>query len=354
MDIKGTLINWLKCQQNRNPNLFPGGGSINYFNRFGIISEYLNNEVHPHVNAGAMIHDDGYLTDHGPDHVAKVIKRATELAKLSKSKEHYLTPYEVYILLTAIHFHDVGNIFGREGHNISAGDVMTKIASFFADETTEKRYIYQIAKAHGGKINGSTDTIGLLLPSDKILNKTVRMQHLAAILRLADELSDDRSRAARFMLASGELPPKSEIYHVYANSLHTSQVDVDAQEIKMMFEINFEIAQKEFQKDGNQFFLLDYIFERTMKTFTENVYCGRFLKPYIWVNCINIEIVICTDDYNEVINTIKYRLEESGYPKFSPSEIYNICPDLNNWEGNGKIDGSLLANLIRNDTLHYR
>jgi len=348
MDIKsGTLVDWLQDQQEKNPQSFPGGGKVNYFNRFSIIEEYLNNKVHPYVNAGAMLYEDGYLTDHGPDHVVKVIERATELAKLSKSEECDLTSYEVYMLLTAIHFHDVGNIFGREGHNISAEKVMTKLASYFADETTEKRYIKKIAEAHGGKINGSKDTIGLLPPTDDVLNQTVRMQHMAAILRLADELSDDRTRAARFMLDSEQLPQESEVYHYYANSLHTAFVDVDSKEIRMKFEMSLDNARKKFNKGKDRTYLLDYIFERTMKTFQESVYCGRFLRPYLWINNVNIEIEICSNNFNLVHKTIKYRLEESGYPEFCWKEIYKICPDLKDWHENGKLNGILLARLIR-------
>lgn len=353
MDIKsGTLVDWLRDQQEKNPQSFPGSGKVNYFNRFSIIEEYLNNEVHPYVNAGAMLHKDGYLTDHGPDHVVKVIERATELSKIAKSEECDLTSYEVYILLTAIHFHDVGNIFGRKGHNVSAEKVMTKLASYFADETTEKRYIKKIAEAHGGKINGSKDTIGLLPPSDDVLNQTVRMQYMAAILRLADELSDDRSRAARFMVDSGQLPSESEVYHHYANSLHTALVDVAGKEIKMKFEMNLDIAQKKLNKEKCQVYLLDYIFERTMKTFQESVYCGRFLRPYIWINNINIEIEICSKNFNDVLKTIKYRLKESGYPELPYKEIYKMCPDLNDWHGNGKLDGFLLSSLIRKKTIN--
>lgn len=348
MDIKrGTLVDWLQDQQEKNPQSFPGGGKVNYFNRFSIIEEYLNNEVHPYVNAGAMLHEDGYLTDHGPDHVVKVIERATELAKLSKSEECDLTSYEVYMLLTAIHFHDVGNIFGRKGHNVSAEKVMTKLASYFADETTEKRYIKKIAEAHGGKINSSKDTIGLLPLTDDVLNQTVRMQHMAAILRLADELSDDRSRAARFMVDSGQLPSESEVYHRYANSLHTVLVDVDGKEIKMKFEMSLDIAQKKLKKEKCRVYLLDYIFERTMKTFQESVYCGRFLRPYIWINNVNIKIEICSNDFHDVLKTIKYRLKESGYPELPYKEIYKMCPDLNDWHGNGKLNGVLLSRLIR-------
>lgn len=350
MDIKnGTLVDWLQDQQKENPESFPMGGKVNYFSRFSIIDEYLNNEVHPHVNAGAMLHEDGYLTDHGPNHVAKVIKHATELVRF---KESELTPYEVYMLLTAIHFHDVGNIFGRKRHPLSAEIVMTKLASFFADETTEKRFINTIAQAHGGKRNGTKDTIGQLLPTDYALNQTLRMQHMAAILRLADELSDDRSRAARFMIDSGQLPSESEIYHHYANSLQTVFVDVNGKEIKMKFEMNLDIAQKKLNKGKTRVYLLDYVFERTMKTFQENVYCGRFLRPYIWINSVNVEIEICSNNFNNVLKTIKYRLEESGYPEFSRSVIYKMCPDLNEWEGNGKLNGVLLARLIKNKTIN--
>src|SRR5258706_8376888 len=99
---------------------FPGGGSINYPQRYTVMAEYLNNNAHAEINIGAAIRDGGLLTDHGPNHIKTVIQRASDLVTVDTCD---LTPYEVYILLCAIHFHDVGNMFGRKEHELNSKEI---------------------------------------------------------------------------------------------------------------------------------------------------------------------------------------------------------------------------------------
>ena len=76
------------------------------------IEDYMNEHCHPNATVGAAVNDDGLLTDHGPDHVRMVTQNAKQLiGDLSLRK---LNGYEIYLLLLAIHFHDVGNCLGRE------------------------------------------------------------------------------------------------------------------------------------------------------------------------------------------------------------------------------------------------
>ena len=79
MNLKGKMLDeWLAtCTKEK----FPGGGSSNYCRRYEQIKEYLDRDVHPHVNALAMRRDGGYLTDHGPEHIKTVIQRASRLAE---------------------------------------------------------------------------------------------------------------------------------------------------------------------------------------------------------------------------------------------------------------------------------
>src|SRR5258708_29280378 len=51
------------------------------------------------------------LTDHGPRHIQNVLQNAERLID-----RKYFTAVELYSLCMMILFHDVGNIFGREGH----------------------------------------------------------------------------------------------------------------------------------------------------------------------------------------------------------------------------------------------
>src|SRR5690606_29449229 len=85
--------------------------TVDYFDRFKRLDEWLNANIHKHVNQGATATRDEeadpsepnlWLTDHGPEHVHTVIQRASGLVCEDKC---ILTPYETYLLLLSIHFH---------------------------------------------------------------------------------------------------------------------------------------------------------------------------------------------------------------------------------------------------------
>ena len=152
MNLKdGGLPEWLKKAQKTKPSKFPGNGTIKYYNRFIEIEDYLNRVVHPFVNLGADAIDQGTLTDHGPEHIRTVILRAGELASAACD----LTAYEVYLLLAAAHLHDVGNLFGRETHELNTDAVVKELGNLGSgNDTVELKAIREIAQAHGGYVQG--------------------------------------------------------------------------------------------------------------------------------------------------------------------------------------------------------
>ena len=346
MDLNGkNLDGYLEDAQVNSPTCFPGSGSVNYFRRYKTIEEWLKNNVHQHVGVGALYKDGAFLTDHGPKHVATVIERASRLAE---SRPCTLQPYEVYLLLVAIQLHDAGNIFGRLGHEGRIWDILEQIGSVCGEDSTEKRCIVQIAQAHGGDAGGDKDTIGPLPFGDAVLGKTVRFRLLASTLRFADELADDRGRAASFMQNVGALPRKSEAYHRFASSLHSVIVNPNEKEVFLGFDVQSNEAKRTYGKgNGADVYLVDEILERTLKTHTERVYCSRFMRPQIDIETIRVKIEIC-DERNgfEVLQAIDYRLQEKGYPDKHPRGIYGVCEELNDWNGRGKIDGTVLHLLL--------
>src|SRR5947209_2956468 len=122
------------------------------------------------------------------------------------------TAYEIYLLLAAIHIHDLGNFFGRASHEINADKVMLELGPMLGADDVEKFKIREIAQAHGGKVNGDKDKIGRLQLEDHIFSHAIRPRFLAALLRLADELADDSTRASRFMIKKGIITESSLIY----------------------------------------------------------------------------------------------------------------------------------------------
>lgn len=313
-----------------------------YVERYENAAKVLNTWVHPDVTKGAISVDRGFLTDHGPDHIATVIQRATRLAECPGCD---LTAYEVYLLLMATHFHDVGNHFGRDKHEQNARLAMDWLGTAAGHDAIEKKMILQIAAAHGGKVDGDKDTIARLEGQTTLLGRPIRPQHLAAILRFADELADDRSRASRFGLDTNSLPLEAQIYHAYAHALHSVEVLHPSRSIALRFDLTEEIAAKQYGESSK--YLLDEIFARTLKMHAERMYCMRFMRPQINLDEINVIIQVYGQALTPV-DVIAYRLREAGYPA-ADGGIHAVCPDLSKsaaWEGE-TISGAALAQRIK-------
>lgn len=318
-----TLDKWLESAPK---DEFPGNGKNDYYSMYKKVSEYLNNNVHSEVNIGARIKDGGLLTDHGPEHIQTVIRRASDLVSADTCE---LTPYEVYILLTAIHFHDVGNVFGREDHEIKSAEVFKDLGPLASIDRTEKLWITKIAQAHGGK---DKDKLEQLEPETKVLNFPIRVHLLAAILKLADELADEYSRASK--MRWDLVPKESQVYHKFAHTLKTVSVNHATRTIELDFYLDKQESITKYGKAGKpDTYLIDEIKERTFKTHLERLYCMRFMIPQIRLDSVSVKIQFYEED--EIVSfhePIGFKLEEKGYPKYSSDsmedEFSRLCPDI--------------------------
>lgn len=299
-------------------------GSVDYFSQFKDIEKHLNTRVHPHVNAGATGQDGSWLTDHGPEHIQTVIRRIEDLTLIGN--RFVTSPYETYLLLVAAHIHDLGNAFGREGHERKASEVLFGMEQAIAgSDTVEKRLIRDIAQAHGGKgPDGSKDTIGTLQGPPTI-------KKLAAILRLADEIAEERTRTSEFsmdvMEQGCELKKDSEVFHVYASRLNPIKVNHIDRSIELHFEVLKEHLSKKFWKNQKKVYLLDEIYGRTLKTHTEQIYCMKFVIPEIVLERTRVLVEVCSEGYEYVVAELKYSIEQTGYPEHI-ADITKYVPAL--------------------------
>ena len=288
---------------------------LDYYRRFQGLDEHLNTKVHPHINNGAAVKGDGWLTDHGTQHITTVIRRASEL--LVDGESLLLTPYEAFLLLAAIHFHDVGNVFGRDKHEQQIARLMQELDdSLIGSDGIERRMIRDIATAHGGYADTEgydRDTIGRLSWEPAKSSREPRVQLLAAVLRFADELADDHTRTSRF-LVDKQLVQKSEIYHVYADRLRHVRIRPEDHKVVLQFELDVAHATKKYWKGRRKVYLYDEIVERSLKMHREHVYCLRFMQPYVRIDTIDVSIEVTTDNYLTVLKRVVFSLVQRGYP----------------------------------------
>ena len=222
---------------------------------------------------------------------------------------------------------------------------MNHLGPLLGDDMGEKHAIHKIAAAHRGHSNGNKDKISMLLETGSFLGHDIRPRLLAALLRLADELADDRTRAARFLIHGDSVPTASEVYHRYAHALSSVKTEIPGDSVVLHFELTQQNACETFGKGDDQVYLLDEIFERTLKMHCERIYCMRFLRPAVTIDKIKVTIMVYGPGYSGDPTTISYRLKESGYPE-TVSTIHAICPELTNNLYGGIVNGKSLHDLL--------
>ena len=256
-----------------------------------------------------------FLNDHGPDHINMVIDRANSI--VANFSTDHLSEFEAFILLCAIQIHDIGNILGRAGHERKLNSIFDEKSTNIIVDTPERRVIKSIAMAHGGKTENGKDTISLLSARETIFNETVRTRLLAAILRFADELADDNTRANRPALDLNILGTNSDIYHKYSRALHTVAIKPDEEnndfKVSLVFELEAHALKNRYLVGKHEKYLLDEIYDRTQKMELERRYCMKFMYPYI--NIGRIEVVInIYGSQSQKLKAISYTLEDVSYP----------------------------------------
>ncbi len=257
-----------------------------------------------------------FLNNHGEEHIEKVEEKAYEIAV--RLQGDGLTEIEVFILLCAIQIHDIGNILGRVGHEKNLGKIFEEKCKEIIPDSIERNFIERISSAHGGTLsNGSKDTISSLEPDSFLQGYKIRTRLLAAILRLADELADDNTRASRGALDLGIIGTNSKIYQDYSAALHTVLLEKgDAEyeyKIILVYNLDYKNITEKYSFGGNDKFLLDEIYDRTIKMERERRYCMKFMSTYINVYKIEVKIEILGDTC--VVDKITYTLEDTLYPQ---------------------------------------
>ena len=171
------------------------------------------------------------LTDHGQRHIEDVIDNAAILLGLSNEHgddsnincDHGFTPFELFILLNGLLLHDVGNIFGRNKHNLKIGETWSRMKSWDLWLERERQLVISVGRAHSGKKSDNTpeDTIKTLDVHPQYFRKSpVHLAPIAAVIRFADELAEGPQRTSRFLIENKLIKENSQIYHQYAQITH--------------------------------------------------------------------------------------------------------------------------------------
>lgn len=306
----------------------------NYYEDYKKTLDELRLKIYPHINIGLAVNsgDVGIYTDHSGEHFDEVVRYAGILLGLNiedvtapdkvvdelkkNGKRWLLQPYEIFLLLHAIRFHDVGNIYGRKGHEKKIITVMHNINFVGLDDRAERKIIASIGQAHGGVISDTdSDTIGKLVVSDRHNGGDYRAQFLAAVVRLADEICEGRKRATRVP----NVPKGNEVFHKYASSI--DQCDLRNGRLYIKFSINKEDSTTLWGKNNKDTYLTHEVCKRLDKMELERRYCNMFLPAELQVRKFKATVIIwkhttSDDDVMDYVTLLEesFEVSESGYP----------------------------------------
>ena len=311
----------------------------------GNVESHFFDHIHPQVDVGLIADgitaaEDGeapdIMTIHGCRHITDLVESLDEIASSISMKRGVMSfsPLEAYILLCAAHLHDAGNIGGRRGHPERCGEMIRNHADLFYDTETRQN-VFNVARVHGGTGRFGQDTFREI-SSDNFTPPRLRL--LAAMLRLADELSENPERVPNELVKRWQASPRSNLAYRYAQCF--ARFDLQNDVLRILLLVQPEQHGFVTEIEGNQVGFFDHLEEKIDVIEKEARYCSQYGRPDFNVTRIQFTVEYFAGSIPstpEHISTLSLELDR-GYPGDLPA-LSKRCDDLS--------DGRSLAEFCR-------
>jgi hypothetical protein len=308
----------------------------NFYVKFELMNNFLKTNYYPYIRDNCP-----YYTDHGEKHINGVIWSASQLIKKEPvagspaSVFPSISTFDVYILLTAIIWHDAGMLAARKGHETAVKKLLDQFLNIVFENVAEQRYVEQIIAAH----TGANLSLAKMRFEDHYLKHLVHPRAMAAILRFADEVSEDASRISIPILKQGQVPIGQRIYWYYAKSVQASRPEPERERIVLTVELDSEEAIMEFESPFNKekkITLVEYLLHRIDKINRERAYCAPHFLKFASVQSIETRFGLLkgtnrVDGYEEIVEfggeypeIQVYEAFFRDHPRWTPQAIKSI------------------------------
>ncbi|MFH1884632.1 MAG: hypothetical protein ABIL62_18195 [Planctomycetota bacterium] len=255
-----------------------------------------------------------YMNDHSRGHIERVLSYIESILEFNFPRpgnlisdipaDRLLTWADTLILLNALVWHDIGNVYGRSGHAAQVRKCFDDISPHLYDEHL-KQYICQVAEAHSG--DGAIEKI---IPTSHAAGSyqgiDIHLQFLAAVLRFADEIDEDHRRATPDDWQRLDLIPEPKRRFWYFSKVNSSiQVRSEQWQFGQHFWVNIEthIPRSEFSInlaiDGQQIKALSEYCRRILKFDRERHYCNKYIATFYHPGIKGIRIRLMTHEKSD-------------------------------------------------------
>jgi len=321
---------YLPVKLTKDPMLVDGAGLLEFYKtekaRLGDVYELIAKK-----NPG--------FNDHGEKHVNAVLIKTARLLKHDGNLENnYFNAAEFFILCLATIYHDTGMVFvdrdadqDRDGHQLRVRDVLSELGPRKRPQEETDCFIYVIEGHTGILRDGSRDVIPTLEDPGYCHDNCIRIRELAAVLRLADEISEGHHRIIPFQIDANLIDTKNEFHHISCEGVK-NQPNPGRQQINVTHDVNIDrifnwASRTDKTREQALSEYLDFLYKKTSKINANRLYTKYFtsvLEPYkklfavfrFWKGGRELDIQI-----NPVIYDDKKLVGEDDIP------LYSIAPN---------------------------
>lgn len=259
--------------------------------RYLSVSDYLRREYYDWVQATCP-----FFTDHGRKHIDSVVQSVSQLLSGNPGS---LSPLDLFLLLSGIVWHDVGNAVSRSQHSEHIGHIAEEVKKLAFPGPDVQRLVVEISQAHSRTYGLATPRLEEDCVSRSGVTYQVRPRALAALVRLADEISENRFRISADLLPN--VPDENRIFWEYANCISSCRADPLRERIVVQLAIPGERAVARYRcppklherasADGT-ISLIEYIVCRLEKMNLERAYCSPEFTCYASVRSLEVRLSV--------------------------------------------------------------
>jgi hypothetical protein len=242
-----------------------------FYAKYIVLKDRLLNNEYEHW---AAHFPDG--NNHGPGHIGRVLDKLGELLGDRVLENKIVTPYELFLSMMAILYHDVGILRERKDHGDISAQFLDLDDNDYIFDHRDKAIIRAAVVSHSSSKDIEQECAEFS-DNEYIGGHEVRPRLVAALVRLADELDEDYRRADPKVAAQLGIADASKFYWAFSQRILATRPDRQRQEIYVG--VRFEPADVNWTVhiDNKQRPFICAFAEKLAKINRERAYVARFL-----------------------------------------------------------------------------
>lgn len=243
-----------------------------YFSKYQVVKDYVFGN---HYNYWGLGFPGG--NDHGKPHIERVLEHLNNLLGMdSLTVLDSINDYELYLVMMAILFHDIGIVKQRENHAQISKSIFENSGNSYILNDLDKEIIAVAVVCHSSSKNIEQECMSFS-SEETIGNQRVRPRLVAALVRLADEIDEDSRRTPVAVQHDANIPSTSEFFWRFGQRIAGVQANKTRKEIIFNIQFKQEDISHSVMLGNEQKPFVPAFIEKISKINKERAHVSQFL-----------------------------------------------------------------------------